>query len=552
MTDPERPGAQPDVTSGDVHPAEQTPATRDTEATSPPQTAKASMASESPDALGTDVETAPVVPSTPPRWWRRPTVRQLRRAEGGHPDYADERDRQWNSDTRLPAQESIHLGGVTLVEAFTPSTVSNLYKVLRKWPKRRTRPDEDWVAALERSRAGVGGGWTALGMVRRGNGFIAGDGHHDQSLPEGVQAAWLTLNYMLPSVAIVTATFTFEDGFADLSPILRSDFQTQYEDVRIKVYGTLGRYREHIPWSRPKRHGSSAQMLDVVFGKRRAVDERVRERERACGQWFYAQFRGRFASMAPLERPSLKLLFTEQTRPFEGRTMWLEPIGLDWSPDVYRCTDLPGWALKTDRWPMNRERYVVTVAARRNDVGREGAIDSTGQSNWSLTQRFSREHHKLAAVYSLGPLLDIYGGRLARLRDEAGKSRRIRRPVTDVRRLDRYLVTDGLDAATVAPDISAYADDLMRFRWDVPEYTEDQSELPENFKRDPIEFVPQLCEVLHARASRIIADTANTDANVRASAELRQAIANTRLQRTVVLFTIIAVMIAFITLVHGA
>ncbi|MFL6161486.1 MAG: hypothetical protein ACJ74U_04585 [Jatrophihabitantaceae bacterium] len=551
MSDPELPARQPDMASDDDH-TDHVPATRPPEA-APQRTAATPTASEVPLTFETDegAAFAPVAPPSPPRRWSRPTVRQLKRAEEAHADYTNEHDNRWNSDTRLPAEESIHLGGVTLVEAFTPSTVSNLYSVLRKWPKRWPGREDDWTAALERSRAGASGGWTTLGIVRRGSGFIAGDGHQDQSLPEGVQAAWLNLNYLLPSVAIVTATFAFEDDFADLSSILRSDFETQYEDVKIEVYGPLGRYRQHIPWSRPKQHGSSAQILDVPFGKRRSIDDRVRERERACGEWFYAQFPGRFASAAPQERPTFRLLFTEQARPFEGRTMWLEPVGLDWSPNVYRCTDLPGWALKSDRRPIRGERYVVTVAARRGDVGKNGATDMTGRSNWSLTQRFSREQHKLAAVYSLVPLLDIYGGCLARLRDEASKKRRIRRPVNDARRLDRYLVTDGLDAATIAPDISAYTDDLMRFRWNVPEYTEDQTEMPERFKRDPIEFVPQLCEVLHARSGRIIEDTANTDGNIRASAELRQAVANTRLQRTVVLFTIAAVLLAIITLVHG-
>jgi hypothetical protein len=42
---------------------------------------------------------------------------------------------------------------------------------------------------------------------------------------------------------------------------------------------------------------------------------------------------------------------------------------------------------------------------------------------------------------------------------------------------------------------------------------------------------------------------ANTDGNLRASAELRQAIANTRLQRIVVVFTIVALVVAVLSLV---
>jgi hypothetical protein len=155
------------------------------------------------------------------------------------------------------------------------------------------------------------------------------------------------------------------------------------------------------------------------------------------------------------------------------------------------------------------------------------------------------------ARYALTALLDIYAGQLARLRDAAGRSRRIRRPVHDARNLDRYLVTDGLDAATITADVANLTKDPTTFRWNVPEYTEDQGQFREGWKkREPLELLPLMCDSLESRAARLAEDTANTDGNIRASAELRQAVANTRLQRTVVIITIAALVVALVSLIR--
>jgi hypothetical protein len=226
----------------------------------------------------------------------------------------------------------------------------------------------------------------------------------------------------MPSVAVVCATFTFEDAVADMSDLLRTDFETKMEDVRIVVHGRFGKLRARIPWSRPKKHGMSALMCDALTGKRRAVQGLVLQREAECARWFYTKFEGRFAAADPEARPSIRLMFTQNAVPFEVRRAWLEPAGLDWAPDVYRCVDTQGWALKASNWPRTDHRYAWTIAARRSDVGREGASDATGRSNWSMTQSFGTDQAPLVARYALTALLDIYAGQLARLRDAGSQS----------------------------------------------------------------------------------------------------------------------------------
>ena len=488
--------------------------------------------------------------STSRWWWRRPTISQLKRGLKAQRPSRDEFDVRWNDETRLPEGESVHLGGVTLTEAFTPSTVGNLYAALRRWPSRPGNSDDHWIADLDRGRAFTGPSWVNLGYVRRPGQPLLGAGLSDPTLPSFVTAVWLSLSFLVPSVALVCATFTFEDDVADLSAILRSDFETVTDDVRIAVTGRLGSVRSRVPWSRPKHYSSSWRPWDALSGKRRAVQQHIQQREDECARWFYNRFAGRFAATDLASRPAIRLVFTEQTTPFEGRDMWRRAVDLDWDPFVYRCNDIEGWGLRAGSWPGDAQRNPITMAARRADVGDENAFDRRGQSNWSLTQRFNDEHASLAARLAMQSLLGIYSERLAKFRDAAGKNRRVRsRPVRDARELDRYLITDGLDAATITADIQALTSDLVTFRWSVPEYTEDRGDLPERFKKvPPTELVPALCASLAAAASRLAKDSSNTEGNIRASAELRQAIASTRLQRAVVVFTLAAVAVALVSL----
>ncbi len=67
--------------------------------------------------------------------------------------------------------------------------------------------------------------------------------------------------------------------------------------------------------------------------------------------------------------------------------------------------------------------------------------------------------------------------------------------------------------------------------------------------REPEQFVPALCQRIRDQALRLASDTEKTIGNVRASAELRQAVANTRLQRMILLLSLAAIIIAVVSLV---
>lgn len=486
------------------------------------------------------------------KWLQRKTVRALLRQYSEDWGRHDRWDDRHNEESRLASDEKVHLGGVTLVEAFTPSTVAELYSSLRNWQGRNPYQDRDWSSELQVQRASsVGGGWSNLGLVRPAGSSVLGMGFTDPTLPKGVDAVWLSVSYVTPSVAMVSATFTIAEEAGDLSEILRTDRRNAVRDVRLIVPGPLGRFRARIPWARPKSHGMTAKRDDVWSQKQRDVEAVVTRFEDDCGRWFYGNFAGRFSQLEPSDRPSVRMLFTEKARPFsEQQRGPLSSAGLGWSWDVFEGLEdaTTGWWLSPRRpWREGRQR-AWTVAARRSDAGDPDASDRSGTTNWSLTQRFGTDQVSLVALHALWVLLDEFGAELARLRDRAHRDRRIARPVGDARELNHYLLTDGLDASTVAPDVLSLTRDLERFRWGVPEYTEDLGGTQSGRGGKPLELVPALRRTLRAQAKALARKTAETDGNLKASAELQQAVANTRMQRVALVFTVAAVAISVASL----
>src|ERR1700683_906360 len=86
------------------------------------------------------------------RWAKRPSIRSLRREAGQRHDVFDDWDVRANDASRLPPAETVSLGGLVLAEAFTPSTVSRLYRALRTLPVERPRDRADWIATLTERR----------------------------------------------------------------------------------------------------------------------------------------------------------------------------------------------------------------------------------------------------------------------------------------------------------------------------------------------------------------------------------------------------------------
>ncbi|MGW3993078.1 hypothetical protein ACWEF6_06270 [Amycolatopsis sp. NPDC004772] len=515
-----------------------------------PEVDTESQDSEIPDSTpeGEAKEASPLLPKRNRTWWwQRPTLRSIERDYFERSiDRESARDTRENERTRLPAEEEVHLGALVLVEAFTPSTVANLYRALEDPEKFQKHTSIDPQEELLRNRRGKRGGWQNLGYVRRPGKFSLG-GSIDEKLPKFVDAAWLQLHYLTPSLAVVVSTFTITPEHGDLSGLLRADYHSDNSQMQIKAFGFAGGLRTRIPWSRPRVYSPVGLRYPSAYSRKKAVNHLIDGYEQACHEWLARRYSGRFAKLPVSARPIVRTFFTKNEAPYSGDQQWFTAINLDESFDTWESYDPPGWYL-TDRGSNEDGRASrFTIAARRSDL-----LESSRNSEdtiWVLTQKLYDEQAGLIARLGSLALLDIYGDRLSEIRDQSQVRSRPRRPVQEAKDLDSYLIGDGLDAATVAEDLASAAKDLQRFRWDTAEYREKHySRLRRPEPTEPRDFLPSLSKLIQERASRLKIDTVAITGNFRASAELRQAITNARLQRVAAILAVLATIAAVIAL----
>ena len=481
-------------------------------------------------------------------WLQRKSIWALRR-DAAKPHQAwiawDERD---NELSRLPAGEEIHLGGLVLAEAFTPATVSALYKGLADFPNTRGENGK-WLSDLTSGRSAAGrAGWNNLGVVRRPGEF--GFDNFDPELPDGVDGVWLYLFYPTPSLTLVLATFTLSEAVGDLSDLLRADYHTSAVYIHLNVLGRFGRIRALIPWARPAGRSVWYTVRRAEDQKRRACESLMTTLEVSCWKWMADRFPGRFSAEEIADRPTVRLVLTKKQVPFKRGPRWLMSLGLGFAPSVWRSTQARGWAISLREWPV-AGRARITAAARREDAATSPGGDLKGDTNWYLTQRFADEQSSLVARWATGQLLSLYTDRLALLRDRAGKRRRISRTVHDAKALDNFLMRDGLDASTITSDLEDFTKNSGSFFLDAPAYTEDMDEYPDAIRRrrKPDELLPLMRQALEAQAQRLSRDMTATTTNISVSAGLRQAIANTVVQRRLLILTFVALTISVISVI---
>jgi hypothetical protein len=245
-------------------------------------------------------------------------------------------------------------------------------------------------------------------------------------------------------------------------------------------------------------------------------------------------------------------MFTSDGEPFKRGSAELSAAGLAYDSGIWRSTSLPGWSLCTTLAPHQHAQNVMVFAARRKEVAENMAPEESNESIWYLMQEFDQRQIDLAIRYSVIPLLSLYSERLSQMRDRAGTKRLMRFPVAEARKLDRFLIADGLDAKAVTGDMHLLTDDRA-WRWaQVVDYREDYDDYPPQVreKYPPRELLTAIQGLLQDASGRLIEDTETTTGNIRASADLRQSIANTRLQRATLLLSIVAIVVSIVTALH--
>ncbi len=442
-----------------------------------------------------------------------------------------------NDRTRLPDSEEIHLGGFVLAEVFPPSSAYALRRAVEAFPMPRDEKS-DLISWLSKGRSSSGvRGRRHLVTVRKG-------------CPEGIDVINVDLYFVQPSFTVLIATFALADQAGDLSGVLRSDWSS---DGRVSVLGRFGWARSRLPWSRPPERLVSAPDWQPSRRKRQVFEEQIRERETIGWNWLAGRFPGRFCRVDAALRPSVRVLTTKEAAPFADDYRWLGPPDLRFRSDLWRPTTSPDWFLQISDWPRDRQA-TATAAVRRAPREASAGQDAGLYSPQQMALQFGSGHSMLVALWATSCLLSLYADELALLRDRAGRRLRHRWPRRQLRSalaFDSYLIGDGLDASTVASDVAAFTEDPDNFATDLRAYPEYLDPFPEAARvaNPPRELTAWMREGLQESAKRLEQDTSAATENIKASAELRQAIANTRLQRVVVPIAILTLIAAVITMI---
>jgi hypothetical protein len=368
--------------------------------------------------------------------------------------------------------------------------------------------------------------------------------------PKSVDVVNIDLYFLQPSFTVLIATFAIADDAGDLSKVLRSDYAS---DGHVSVIGPLGWARSRIPWSRPAQNLVAVPDWQPSRRKRQEFEDLIRGHEVSCWGWLAGRFPGRFCRADPALRPSFRVLTTKESNPFVDDHKWLNPPDLRFRGDLWRPTTSRNWFLQVNDWPRDRQT-TATAATRRLPKEVHSGQDADLWSPQQMALQFGSGHSSVVARCATSCLLSLYADELAALRDRAGRRPPHRWPRRQLRAaldLDRYLIGDGLDASTVASDVARFAEDPRNFETDLRAYPEYRDPFPESARaaNPPRELMAWIREGLQERAERLERDTSAATGNIRASAELRQAIANTRLQRVVVPIALLTLIAAVITVI---
>jgi len=531
----------------------------ETEEVAPPPTAAVDQPADDEGSSSPEVPATspPAPPCRKPRkhsfgaWRRRPTNRAYLQELAGTPVSSTEIDALENDRTRLPADEEVHLGGILLAEAFTPSTIRRLEDSIRALPpdlsdKKRTELLTRLVV-FRRPTFGIGS--TSIGYASPST-FVMTPGFHDDAIPDGVEAVWLRIHAVTPSLTVVIATFTLTDGAGDLTALLRSDFKTRHGNIRLQVPGRLGALRAWNPYGRPRLRGSSGTINAADGEKRRACEDIFHSHQDACSRWLAARFPGCFSETEPKSRPTVRLLLTKTNPPFADEPSWRQSVGLWPAFDSWVATDHPGWSFRFGELFADNPN-LITAAAQRSVAAAPSGGNDLGESSWSLTQRCHEYQGGLFARWAGVSLLALYSDRLSTLRDQAAISRHFDRPVRDAEAFNRYLMTNGLDSETLVADATRLTEDPARFAFGLPKYVQSPAAPPtQSVGATPLtSFADRLCKSMAAVAARLSTDMKAATPSITASVELRQAVMNTRLQRRLIIITLIALAISVVSLV---
>jgi hypothetical protein len=231
--------------------------------------------------------------------------------------------------------------------------------------------------------------------------------------------------------------------------------------------------------------------------------------------------------------PSAEMVTTEVALPRDPSSRDLHYLRFadlgPWPPLVWVSDELSHWRLVTDR-----DDDSVSITARRRDafvVNGDEPVD-----RWAIPQRVNEALGKTLVLVAAFDLVRASHRRIARVRDEGARIYSARLASRRLKRIGEEFLRDSLEARTIAAELHAYAQDERQFTWNASEWHGLERFEDESLNDDMRHGLLRSTEALLASEARL------RDGLV-VNATMMAAVANLRLQRWVIVLTIITVAI---------
>lgn len=377
-------------------------------------------------------------------------------------------DDEENEASEPPEDEAIELHCIWVTECYGPSHIGDLISGIQQleWDEQgnsRLLPGKitGWI---EKARTETTGSIELGHIVRPGDTRWAGD-RRESDLPPEVDYAQGRLECPYLGLVVLSMQFVLKD---DAALYLDNALRQQYETIAI-----------------PRHRGTS--YLTPGLRKREAVEERRAELRRNCASWFAEYIPGMFhgGTTADERFPTCELLTIQKAQPFvslPGEQMsspkhhlynYLSLLQLDQVANSYESSSLPGLLLRPGA--TGETGLSLLIAGRKSSLQEH--------PHYTLHAEYEPERIKIAGtlditvsgvmlVWSLHALLRNYERILADIESRVGavdltKSEDAARQVASLR---SELLTISRDVVPLSLGLGRLAEHSNAFRWRTGEF----------------------------------------------------------------------------------
>lgn len=451
----------------------------------------------------------------------------------------NERDQKELASTTLPEKEKLEIHCSLVSEVFGPSNVDFLIKRLKKlgWdtPENNFNKKEKLTDWIRQGRSSIlGNSWINGGIILNydDKGRFPVSNIRRAKLPIGVDYCYLSLRNITSSLTVVSVLFVFNDQIAK-----------SLKEPYSQIYSTRAKYQPSI------LNTKRVSFIRPVEQKRQAIQGKLNFIHSNIHKWFKNNLPGFFSASEKNDFPTIDLITShlyEQTLDEDKkREKHYTDLLFDYSVEVWKC--------KTDsnlelRLPWHKTEKLNAILFGNFDKLTENNEAYGGKNRAWLVNRLHMDFDNTMSLWTINNLLLNYENQLSAIRDKAIlEIKNTKKAIDDLNFIRRQFLPISNDVQAIGNDIAFFAKKKNTYNQDAldfepPFYYRKNSTYP-----DFIELLRQQSEI---RTKELIKFEKRVNETISASGNLTSAIANLRIQRTVLWFTIFVAIITLVSILN--